>query len=89
MLSRLFTADVWLYAITAYLLSGLLQMPKMKNHKGIKKRFKLTARGKLRYKRPGAGHLMNSKNAKRKRRLRSHGIITGVYAENLKKYFGK
>ena len=37
----------------------------MKTHKGIKKRFKLTARGKLLYKHPSGNHLMNSKNAKR------------------------
>ena len=64
-------------------------MPKMKTHKGIAKRFKLTAKGKLRYKHPGAGHLMNSKNAKRRRRLGNAAVLTGVYAENLKRYLGK
>jgi large subunit ribosomal protein L35 len=64
-------------------------MQKMKTHKGIVKRFKLTAKGKLRYKHPGSGHLMNSKNAKRRRRLGGPATLTGVYAENLKIYLGK
>ena len=64
-------------------------MPKMKTHKGIKKRFKITASGKLRYKHPGHGHLMDHKNAKRKRRLAGPAVITGVYAEKLKLAFGK
>jgi large subunit ribosomal protein L35 len=68
--------------------SGLLQMPKMKTHKGIKKRFKLTAKGKLRYKHPGTGHLMSSKNAKRRRSLTNSAVLTGVYADNLIKFFG-
>jgi large subunit ribosomal protein L35 len=69
--------------------SGSLQMPKQKTHKGIKKRFKLTAKGKLRYKHPGSGHLMNTKNAKRRRRLGSPAAISGVYAEKLKLALGK
>lgn len=64
-------------------------MPKMKTHKGIAKRFKLTAKGKLRYKHPGAGHLMKSKNAKRRRRLGGPATLTGVYTENMKIYLGK
>jgi large subunit ribosomal protein L35 len=64
-------------------------MPKFKNHKGLTKRMKITAKGKLRFKRAGTGHLASSKNAKRRRRLTSPGTMTGVYAENLKNYFGK
>jgi large subunit ribosomal protein L35 len=62
---------------------------KMKTHKGIKKRFKLTARGKLLYKHPSGNHLMNSKNAKRRKRIAHPAIITGVYAEKIKAMFGK
>ena len=64
-------------------------MPKPKTHKGIKKRFKVTARGKLKYKHPGTGHLMNTKNAKRRRRLGAGGVITGVCAERMKIALGK
>ena len=64
-------------------------MPKLKSHKGIKKRFKITAKGKLRYKHPGNSHLMNTKNAKRRRRLTGAAILTGVYAERIKLALGK
>ena len=64
-------------------------MPKLKTHKGIKKRFKLTAKGKLRYKHPGAGHLMDTKNAKRRRRLGAAAVVTGIYAERMKLALGK
>jgi len=50
---------------------------------------KITAKGKIRFKRAGTGHLATSKNAKRRRRLTTPGILTGVYAKNLKKYFEK
>ena len=44
-------------------------MPKMKTHKGAAKRFKFTAKGKIRRNRAYAGHLFISKSAKQKRRL--------------------
>ena len=64
-------------------------MLKMKTHKGIKKRFKITAKGKLRYKHPGVGHLMSSKNAKRRRRLTNPAVVSGIYAEKMKLALGK
>jgi len=45
-------------------------MPKMKAHKGLKKRVKLSAKGKVRYNRSGAGHLMSHKDGNRRRRMR-------------------
>ena len=44
-------------------------MPKQKTHKGLKKRVKITAKGKIKNHRAGSGHLLSSKNAKRKKRL--------------------
>lgn len=46
-------------------------MPKQKTHKGLKKRVKVTANGKIKRGRTGAGHLMSSKNAKHARRVSS------------------
>jgi len=60
----------------------------MKTHKGIKKRFKITARGKLRYKHPSGNHLMNSKNSKKRRRIASPAVLTGIYAEKIKVALG-
>ena len=45
-------------------------MPKMKRHKGLAKRVRLSARGKVRYNKSNAGHLMSGKSANRRRRLR-------------------
>lgn len=45
-------------------------MPKMKPHKGMKKRLKVTATGKVMRKMSFAGHLMSSKPGRRCQRLR-------------------
>ena len=44
-------------------------MPKMKTHSGAKKRFKVTAGGKLRGRHAMTSHILGKKSAKRKRRL--------------------
>jgi large subunit ribosomal protein L35 len=43
-------------------------MPKMKTHSGAKKRFKLTAKGKVRGRRAYSTHILEKKSPKRKRR---------------------
>jgi large subunit ribosomal protein L35 len=55
-------------------------MPKMKTHKGMKKRFKISATGKVSHKRCGSSHLMSHKSGKRVRRLRKSSSL-GVAAE--------
>jgi large subunit ribosomal protein L35 len=64
-------------------------MPKQKTHRGLAKRVKVTAGGKIARKRAGAGHLMSGKNAKRRRRLSSGAILTGVMARKLRTKLGK
>ena len=59
-------------------------MPKQKSHKGLSKRVKITATGKVRRKRTGGGHLMSGKNAKRRRRVSSMDIVTNKMAETAK-----
>jgi large subunit ribosomal protein L35 len=44
-------------------------MPKMKTHSGAKKRFKMTGKGKLKARHAMTSHILEKKNAKRKRRL--------------------
>jgi len=51
-------------------------MPKTKTNKAAAKRFKITANGKLKYSKAGSGHLLSSKSRKRKRNLRSAGILS-------------
>ena len=61
-------------------------MPKMKTHKGAKKRFKVTGKGKVRRMRANKSHILTKKSAKRKRRLRRPGIIsTRGEAKNIKR----
>jgi large subunit ribosomal protein L35 len=45
-------------------------MPKMKTHSGAKKRFRLTAKGKVRGRRAFSSHILEKKSPKRKRRMR-------------------
>ncbi|MFC1634965.1 50S ribosomal protein L35 [Planctomycetota bacterium] len=59
-------------------------MPKQKTHKGLNKRVKVTATGKVKRKRTGGGHLMSSKNAKRRRRVSSSAIVTSATAKTAK-----
>src|SRR4051794_76276 len=51
-------------------------MPKLKTHKGVKKRFKVSANGKVSHKRCGSSHLMSHKNGKQVRRLRKKSFLT-------------
>ncbi len=44
-------------------------MPKMKTHSGAKKRFRKTAKGKLRGRRANTSHMLEKKSPGRKRRL--------------------
>jgi len=37
-------------------------MPKQKTHKGLAKRVKVTARGKVKHRRAGGSHLMSSRS---------------------------
>ena len=45
-------------------------MPKMKTHKGAKKRFSVTASGKVRRLKANKSHILTKKSPKRKRNLR-------------------
>jgi large subunit ribosomal protein L35 len=50
-------------------------MPKMKSHKGAKKRFSVTGSGKIRRLKANKSHILTKKDAKRKRRLRRAAIV--------------
>ena len=59
-------------------------MPKRKTSKSAAKRLKVTARGKLKFKRPGRGHLLTSKSRKRKRALRKTGVMSKEGAKHIR-----
>ena len=60
-------------------------MPKQKTHKGMRKRFKLNANGKIKHRKIYRGHKLSSKTAKRKRRLRGDGVVEGALAVTIAK----
>lgn len=66
-------------------------MPKLKikTNKGLTKRLKITASGKIKHRRPGGGHLLSGKNAKRRRRIGTAGVLTGALANKMKPRMGK
>jgi large subunit ribosomal protein L35 len=51
-------------------------MPKMKTHKGAKKRFKITGSGKVKRMRAFKSHILTKKSPKRKRKLRQGTTMT-------------
>ena len=53
-------------------------MPKQKTHKGVKKRFRTTANGKVKHRRAGTSHLQVRLTAKRRRELRGTGVLAKV-----------
>ena len=58
-------------------------MPKQKTSKTAAKRFWKTAGGKIKYKHPGASHLLMCKSRKRKRSLKGMGTLSAVETKRL------
>jgi len=63
-------------------------MPKMKTHSGAKKRFKLTAKGKVRGRHAFTSHILEKKSPKRKRHLGNPVILEPDDAKRVKKLLG-
>jgi large subunit ribosomal protein L35 len=53
-------------------------MPKMKTHSGAKKRFKLTANGKVKARHSFSSHILEKKSPKRKRRMSKPTEVAGA-----------
>lgn len=51
-------------------------MPKMKTRSGAKKRFKLTAGGRVKRAHAYRSHILTSKTTKRKRKLRKGALVS-------------
>ncbi|MEX0703990.1 MAG: 50S ribosomal protein L35 [Planctomycetales bacterium] len=58
-------------------------MPKQKTHKGMKKRFTVTASGKIKHRKASRGHKLSHKSAKRKMQLRQDNVIGGAEAKHV------
>jgi large subunit ribosomal protein L35 len=59
-----------------------------KTHKGLAKRFKLSANGKPSCKKPYSGHLMSGKAGRRKQKLRRPCVLDGKIADNIRRALG-
>ena len=60
-------------------------MPKIKTHKGTKKRFRLTATGKVKHRSAGTSHLASRMSHKRKRNLRGTTVVDKVEAARIRR----
>jgi len=60
-------------------------MPKLKTKRSAAKRFKITAKGKIKRKRAFHSHILTKKSTKRKRGLRKATLVSPADAKNIKK----
>ncbi len=63
-------------------------MPKTKTHSGTKKRFKLTATGKVRGRSAFSSHILEKKSPKRKRRQAEPAVISKSDQKRVKTLLG-
>jgi large subunit ribosomal protein L35 len=63
-------------------------MPKMKTHSGAKKRFKVTATGKVRGRHAFTSHILEKKSPKRKRTLGGPAEISAHDTPRVKRMLG-
>jgi large subunit ribosomal protein L35 len=63
------------------------KMPKLKTKSGAKKRFKITATGKVKYQQSGKRHGMIKRTTKTIREHRGTSVLFKTDGDNIKKYF--
>ena len=63
-------------------------MPKRKPHKGLLKRVKVTASGRILRRQAGKRHLMSTKSGNRRRRLGRTVKIAGVEEKRIRRMLG-
>jgi large subunit ribosomal protein L35 len=63
-------------------------MPKMKTHSGAKKRFKVTANGKVRGRHPFTSHILEKKSPKKKRALGRPAMVHEDDVPRIKRMLG-
>lgn len=60
-------------------------MPKLKTHKGVKKRVKVSAKGKVIRSMAGKGHLLSGKTGRRKQRLKKKTGVSDAFNKKMKR----
>jgi len=64
---------------------GREAVPKIKTHKGAKKRFRVTASGKIKRGHSHARHILTKKTAKRKRKLDQNVLVSPADAAKVRR----
>jgi large subunit ribosomal protein L35 len=70
-------------------MKGNISMPKFKPHSGMKKRVKVTGRGKFLAEPAGKRHLLEVKSSKRTRRLSGNVELAPTETRRVKKLLGR
>ncbi len=61
-------------------------MPKLKSHSGAKKRFKRTASGKFKYRKPNRRHLLTPSSAGQIRRSRKPDVLNKTDSATIRRF---
>ncbi len=60
-------------------------MPKLKSHRGAKKRIRMTASGQFKRSKANASHILTKKSSKRKRNLKTATLIVKSELKRVRK----
>ncbi|HER43690.1 MAG TPA: 50S ribosomal protein L35 [Candidatus Eisenbacteria bacterium] len=63
-------------------------MPKIKTNRGARKRFKVTANGKIKRSKAYTSHILTKKSSKRKRKLRKSTMVSEVDTRRVRRMLG-
>ncbi len=64
-------------------------MPKLKTHKGLAKRVRVSPNGKIKRRKAFAGHLMSGKTGNRKRALKRTSLVSKGFTRPILRALGK
>jgi large subunit ribosomal protein L35 len=71
-----------------FLLQESSMSTKYKPNKGMKKRFRVSATGKVKHNHSFTSHLRSARSSKRKRHLRNASVLSEGHAKNMRAYMG-
>ena len=63
-------------------------MPKIRTKRGAAKRFRLTAKKKIKRNKAYTSHILTKKSPKRKRKLRKAGLVSDTQERRVKRMLG-
>ena len=63
-------------------------MPKIKTNRGARKRFRVTASGKIKRAKAYTSHILTKKSSKRKRKLRKSADVSSVDSKRVRRMLG-